>query len=131
MTLAPEVVEPLLEGRFGRPYVYRESCESTQALFAEDAAEGSAAVCEEQTAGRGRLDRKWFTPRGTALALSLILRPTAAEKPYLTRIVGLAALAQLRCGRSKVIGEAQRIGGFPRARGGQRAFHSARAAPTG
>ena len=53
----------------------------------------SLVIADEQTAGRGRLDRKWFTPRGTALALSLILRPTAAEKPYLTRIVGLAALA--------------------------------------
>jgi BirA family biotin operon repressor/biotin-[acetyl-CoA-carboxylase] ligase len=39
------------------------------------------------------MDRKWFTPKGTALAFSLILRPTPAEKPYLTRMVGLAALA--------------------------------------
>jgi BirA family biotin operon repressor/biotin-[acetyl-CoA-carboxylase] ligase len=53
----------------------------------------SLVIADEQTAGRGRLDRKWFTPAGTALALSLILRPTAGEKPYLTRIVGLAALA--------------------------------------
>jgi len=53
----------------------------------------SLVIADEQTAGRGRLDRKWFTPRGTALALSLILHPTADEKPYLTRIVGLAALA--------------------------------------
>jgi BirA family transcriptional regulator, biotin operon repressor / biotin---[acetyl-CoA-carboxylase] ligase len=53
----------------------------------------SLVIAEEQTAGRGRLDRKWFTPKGTALAFSLILRPTAAEKPHLTRIVGLAALA--------------------------------------
>src|SRR6266516_4000607 len=53
----------------------------------------SLVIADEQTAGRGRLDRKWFTPKGTALAFSLILRPTAAEKPYLTRIVGLAALA--------------------------------------
>ncbi len=53
----------------------------------------SLVIADEQTAGRGRLDRKWFTPKGTALAFSLILRPTAAEKLYLTRIVGLAALA--------------------------------------
>lgn len=53
----------------------------------------SFVIADEQTAGRGRLDRKWFTPKGTALAFSLILRPTAQEKPYLTRIVGLAALA--------------------------------------
>lgn len=53
----------------------------------------SLVIADEQTAGRGRLDRKWFTPRGAALAFSLILRPTPQEKPYLTRIVGLAALA--------------------------------------
>jgi BirA family biotin operon repressor/biotin-[acetyl-CoA-carboxylase] ligase len=49
-------------------------------------------IADEQTAGRGRLDRKWFTPKGTALAFSLILCPTLDEKPYLTRFVGLAAL---------------------------------------
>lgn len=53
----------------------------------------SLVIADEQTAGRGRLDRKWFTPKGTALAFSLILRPSAEEKPHLTRIVGLAALA--------------------------------------
>ena len=53
----------------------------------------SLVIADAQTAGRGRLDRKWFTPKGTALAFSLILRPTAEEKPYLTRIVGMAALA--------------------------------------
>ena len=53
----------------------------------------SLVIADEQTAGRGRLDRKWFTPKGTALAFSLILHPTEEEKPYLTRIVGLAALA--------------------------------------
>jgi BirA family biotin operon repressor/biotin-[acetyl-CoA-carboxylase] ligase len=58
-----------------------------------DAKDLSLVIADEQTEGRGRLDRKWFTPKGTALALSLILRPTPAEKPYLTRIVGVAAMA--------------------------------------
>lgn len=53
----------------------------------------SLVIADEQTAGRGRLDRKWYTPRGTALAFSLIVRPTSEEKRHLTRIVGLAALA--------------------------------------
>jgi BirA family biotin operon repressor/biotin-[acetyl-CoA-carboxylase] ligase len=57
----------------------------------------SLVIADEQTAGRGRLDRKWFTPKGTALALSLILRLTAGEKPYLSRIVGLGALAVTDC----------------------------------
>lgn len=53
----------------------------------------SLVVADEQTMGRGRMDRPWFTPPKTALAFSLILRPTDAEKPLLTRTVGLAALA--------------------------------------
>lgn len=76
---------------------YFESLGSTNdealAWAANDAPDLSLVIADEQTAGRGRLDRKWFTPGGTALAFSLILRPTADEKPHLTRIVGLAALA--------------------------------------
>jgi len=53
----------------------------------------SLIVADEQTLGRGRLDRPWFTPPKTALAFSLILRPTYDEKPLLSRTVGLAALA--------------------------------------
>jgi BirA family biotin operon repressor/biotin-[acetyl-CoA-carboxylase] ligase len=53
----------------------------------------SLIVADEQTLGRGRLDRRWFTPPRTALAFSLILRPSYVEKPLLSRIVGLAALA--------------------------------------
>ena len=76
---------------------YFESIGSTNdealAWAANDSPDLSLVIADEQTAGRGRLDRKWFTPKGTALAFSLILRPTVDEKPHLTRIVGLAALA--------------------------------------
>jgi len=53
----------------------------------------SIVVADEQTRGRGRLDRKWFTPKGSGLAFSLILRPSAALIPHLSRTVGLAALS--------------------------------------
>jgi BirA family biotin operon repressor/biotin-[acetyl-CoA-carboxylase] ligase len=59
----------------------------------DGAADFSLVVANEQTQGRGRLDRKWFTPKGTALAFSLILRPSTAMRPHLSRTVGLAALA--------------------------------------
>ncbi len=76
---------------------YFESIGSTNdealAWAANDAPDLSMIIADEQTAGRGRLSRKWFTPKGTALAFSLILRPTADERPHLTRTVGLAALA--------------------------------------
>lgn len=59
----------------------------------EGARDMSLIVANEQTMGRGRMDRPWFTPPGTALAYSLILRPTMTEKPHLSRLVGLAALS--------------------------------------
>lgn len=63
------------------------------AWAANDAQDLSVVIADEQTAGRGRLDRPWFTPPSTALAFSLIIRPTADEKPHLSRTVGLAALS--------------------------------------
>jgi BirA family transcriptional regulator, biotin operon repressor / biotin---[acetyl-CoA-carboxylase] ligase len=37
--------------------------------------EGVVAVADEQTAGRGRLDRSWLAPPGAALLVSVLLRP--------------------------------------------------------
>jgi len=56
----------------------------------ENARDLSIVIADEQTQGRGRLNRKWFTPKESALAFSLILHP---PRPYLSRIVGLAALS--------------------------------------
>jgi BirA family transcriptional regulator, biotin operon repressor / biotin---[acetyl-CoA-carboxylase] ligase len=63
------------------------------AWAATDTPDLSVVIADEQTAGRGRLDRKWFTPKGTALAFSIVLRPNPEERPHLSRVVGLAALA--------------------------------------
>jgi len=41
----------------------------------EGAAEGLVIVAGEQTAGRGRLNRKWISPAGAGLYLSIVLRP--------------------------------------------------------
>ncbi len=62
-------------------------------LGALGAPEATLVVADEQTAGRGRLGRAWWTPPGSALALSLLLRPqfhpTLAHR--LTMLAGLAA----------------------------------------
>lgn len=63
------------------------------AWAAGEARDFSLVIADEQTQGRGRLDRKWFTPKGSAIAMSLILRPTAPMRPHLSRTVGLAALS--------------------------------------
>ena len=67
---------------------------STNALAAEraraGAPEGLVVVADHQAAGRGRLDRTWQTPPGTAVTFSLVLRPTvpAASWPWLPLLVG-------------------------------------------
>jgi BirA family biotin operon repressor/biotin-[acetyl-CoA-carboxylase] ligase len=63
------------------------------AWAASGAKDISIVIADEQTQGRGRLDRKWFTPKDSALAFSLILRPAASLRPHLSRTVGLAALS--------------------------------------
>jgi BirA family biotin operon repressor/biotin-[acetyl-CoA-carboxylase] ligase len=63
------------------------------AWAAQGARDLSIIIADEQSAGRGRLKRKWFTPKGTALAFSLILHPSTAERSYPARTVGLGALA--------------------------------------
>jgi len=61
--------------------------------LAEDGApEGTLVVADEQTAGRGRLQRTWWAPAGTALLMSLILRPDLAphQAQRLTMLCSLA-----------------------------------------
>ncbi|WP_083413085.1 biotin--[acetyl-CoA-carboxylase] ligase [Bacillus massilinigeriensis] len=84
--------------RLGRTIHYEESVESTQKiahrLAAEGAPEGTLIVADEQTMGRGRLGRKWHSPKYTGIWTSLILRPDLppAKAPQLTLIAAVAAV---------------------------------------
>jgi BirA family biotin operon repressor/biotin-[acetyl-CoA-carboxylase] ligase len=91
-SLAPEDVRPRLRGRFGREYAYVESTPSTQLLLGPGAAEGAVAVADEQTAGRGRLGRRWLAPAGTSLLCSIQLRPQVSPE-RLPELTGIAARA--------------------------------------
>jgi BirA family biotin operon repressor/biotin-[acetyl-CoA-carboxylase] ligase len=62
------------------------------ARWAEDGAPDlSLAAADEQTAGRGRLGRRWITPPGAALAFSLVLKDS--RKTDILRYTALGALA--------------------------------------
>ena len=56
------------------------------------APEGTLVIADHQTAGRGRLERRWEAPPGSSLLLSLIFRPTLApaQAQRLTMVCGLA-----------------------------------------
>jgi len=55
----------------------------------QGAKEGTVIVAEEQTAGRGRIKRRWLSPRGS-IALSIILYPPLAYLPSLIMVASLA-----------------------------------------
>lgn len=77
------------------PVFLQESIDSTNALLLTRAAElsdGSLAVAEHQTAGRGRLGRTWLTPPRASLLLSvLVFEPP--DSPLLALGGVLAAVA--------------------------------------
>ena len=63
-----------------------DSVDSTNAKLLRDAAADpdghphlAVVVTDDQRAGRGRLDRVWAAPAGTALAISVLLRVAAVE----------------------------------------------------
>ena len=66
--------------------MHLRSVTSTQEV-ARDLPLGSVVVAEHQTAGRGRLDRRWEAPPGTALLASFVLEPRA----LLSLAAGVAA----------------------------------------
>ena len=96
--LTPASVEPLLQGRLGRPYRFVEECASTQRLLDPDEAEGTTVATDLQTRGRGRLGRTWEAPAGRALLFSVLLHPNPPMVlwPELSLVAGEAVATALR-----------------------------------
>ncbi|MFB9372247.1 biotin--[acetyl-CoA-carboxylase] ligase [Kitasatospora albolonga] len=64
----------------------------------EGAPEGAVLIAEEQTAGRGRLERQWSAPARSGLFLSVLLRPKDVPVDrygWLPILVGVAAAGAL------------------------------------
>ena len=74
-----------------------DSIDSTNRYLLEEArkgaAEGVVAVADHQTAGRGRLGRRWEAPGGSNLLMSVLLRPPlpADQRQLASSVVALAA----------------------------------------
>jgi BirA family biotin operon repressor/biotin-[acetyl-CoA-carboxylase] ligase len=74
-----------------------DSLPSTNTEAARQAAlgapEGLCVVAREQTAGRGRRERAWVSPKDAGLYLSVVLRPALAARdwPLITLAAALAA----------------------------------------
>ena len=90
--LDPAAVVPRLHGRLGRPYTFVSETASTQLLVAPDADEGTVVTADLQTAGRGRLGRRWEAPAGASLLFSVALVPRVSPErlPSLTLVAARA-----------------------------------------
>ena len=90
---------PALESALSRRIVGRRihyydligsTMDEARRLAAGGMPEGTVVIAEEQTAGRGRFNRAWVSPRGENLSFSVILTPTAKQLPYMNMAATLA-----------------------------------------
>ncbi|KEO84288.1 biotin--[acetyl-CoA-carboxylase] ligase [Tumebacillus flagellatus] len=79
LVTAAEIREGLQTTLIGQSIIYRESLDSTntlaQQMANQGAPEGTVVIADEQTSGRGRRGRQWFSPPHSGIWMSLILRP--------------------------------------------------------
>lgn len=93
----PEEVQPrLTTARLGRQMTALAEIDSTNRWLADKAEtnlpEGFTVTAEAQKAGRGRLDREWFSPTSLNLYTSILLRPAVPldRVASLSLVLGLA-----------------------------------------
>lgn len=95
-----KINEYLATATLGRDIIFIEKLESTniEARNYLDKPEGTVIICEEQTAGRGRLDRKWISPRDKGIWCSVILKPNFPMQrfPMLTHLAAAAVFKGLK-----------------------------------
>lgn len=86
----------------GRKVKYLETVDSTNNYakkMAEDGAvHGTLVVADYQAGGKGRRGRTWVTPHGSAVAMSIVLRPDLppSRASMLTLVAGMAVASGIR-----------------------------------
>jgi len=98
--LTPSLVRPELgESATGHRIVHYFRADSTNTIAlrmaSEGAEHGTVVVAEEQTAGRGRFGRAWYSEKSSGIYMSVLLRPPLAPSaaPVITLMAGVAAHA--------------------------------------
>lgn len=94
---AREISAGLTTKKMGHPLYFYEETDTTNArirdLAQRDAAlEGTVAIAEYQSAGRGRRGRAWSAPGGSGIWMSFLLRPPIQpeDASVITLLAGLA-----------------------------------------
>ncbi|GGA23297.1 biotin--[acetyl-CoA-carboxylase] ligase [Paenibacillus physcomitrellae] len=72
--------------------------DEARALAEQGAPEGTLVIAEEQTKGKGRMGRSWYSPPGNGLWMSLLLRPDLplGSAPQLTLLTAVAVCRAIR-----------------------------------
>lgn len=97
-----DVVKALQGCQYGGQLKLLETTTSTQEeirIWAEQgAANGALVIAEEQTLGRGRQGRRWMSPSGKGVWMSLLLKPELplADASKLTLLTAVAVCRALR-----------------------------------
>ena len=83
----------------GREVVFLKETGSTneeaRLLASRETIEGTLIVADSQIQGRGRRGRSWYSPQGTSVAMSLILKPKLeAENASMLTLVQAMAVAE-------------------------------------
>ena len=96
-----EVTKYLRTSYIGRNYIHFTSIDSTNLYCKRNfksLSHGSVIVSEEQTNGKGRLDRNWYSPAKQGLYFSLLLKPTINLKdaPKISIIAATATCIALK-----------------------------------
>lgn len=83
-----------MSGLLGTPHMHLDVVDSTNALAKkraiEGASHGTTITADAQTAGRGRQGRSWVAPAGSALLMSVILRPAEEHHRFAPLAAALA-----------------------------------------
>jgi BirA family biotin operon repressor/biotin-[acetyl-CoA-carboxylase] ligase len=104
----PDILVPSLvraeipHAEIGHKIIHYFRTESTNSvalqLDSESGPHGTVVIAEEQTAGRGRLGRNWYSERSSGIYVSILLRPplSPVAAPILTLLAGVAAQHAVR-----------------------------------
>jgi BirA family biotin operon repressor/biotin-[acetyl-CoA-carboxylase] ligase len=99
---SPEELRESLKGGLGREIVFHGQTTSTNetamALASGGAPHGTVVVADSQSGGKGRLGRKWASPPGCNIYMSVILRPSIPPRdaPLLTLLAAVSSALALR-----------------------------------
>lgn len=102
-SIRPEEVESDLHTKWaGRPVIYFPVIDSTnnyaKKIAEEGAVHGTLVLADVQESGKGRRGRTWTTPKGTTIAMTLVVRPEISPDKVsaVTLVMGMAVAAACR-----------------------------------